>query len=79
MTGIEKNFGIVVRQQREQLGLSQEAFAEIAGVHRTYMSSIELGKVQVSIQVAHQLAKALEIPLSQLWGLVESMADQSAP
>lgn len=76
MTGIEKKFGIVVRQQREQLGLSQEAFAEKAGVHRTYMSSIELGKVQVSIQVAHQLAQALEIPLSQLWGLVESMADQ---
>lgn len=76
MTGIEKNFGIVVRQQREQLGLSQEAFAEKAGVHRTYMSSIELGKVQVSIQVAHQLAQALEIPLSQLWGLVESMSDQ---
>lgn len=76
MTGIEKNFGIVVRQQREQLGLSQEAFAEKSGVHRTYMSSIELGKVQVSIQVAHQLAQALEIPLSQLWGLVESMADQ---
>ncbi len=78
MMGIEKKFGIVVRRQREKLGLSQEAFAEKAGVHRTYMSSIELGKVQVSIQVAHQLATALGIPLSRLWRFVEEMADQTS-
>lgn len=77
MTGIEKKFGIAIRQERERRGFSQEAFAEQAGVHRTYMSSIELGKVQVSIQVAHQLAEALEIPLSQLWRIVEEIGDQS--
>ena len=43
--GISKAFGRVVRERREALGLSQEALAARAGIHRTYISSIELGKV----------------------------------
>ncbi len=54
------------------MGLSQEAFAEKAGIHRTYVSSIELGKVQVGIGVAHQLAVALNVPLSKIWRDIES-------
>ena len=45
--------GRAVRRAREQFGLSQEDFAEQAGVHRTYASSIELGKVSVGIDVAN--------------------------
>ena len=44
---ISKMFGQVVRRRREKLGLSQEALADRAGIHRTYVSSIELGKVRV--------------------------------
>ena len=61
-------FGRAVRRARKQVGLSQEDFAEHAGVHRTYVSSIELGKVSVGIEVANQLAVALGKKLS---GLVE--------
>ena len=64
-------FGKAVRQRRHALGLSQEDFADKAGIHRTYVSSIELGKVQISIRIAHQLAVALEMPLSVLWKNVE--------
>jgi transcriptional regulator with XRE-family HTH domain len=64
-------FGQAVRQQRETLGISQETFAEKANVHRTYISSIELGKVSVGIEVANQLAEALEIKLSNLVRLAE--------
>jgi transcriptional regulator with XRE-family HTH domain len=64
-------FGQAVRRQRETLGISQEAFAEKADVHRTYISSIELGKVSVGIEVANQLAEALEIKLSNLVRLAE--------
>lgn len=71
MDAIERQFGAVVRRRRQKLGLSQEAFAAKAGIHRTYISSIELGKVQVSIQIAQQLADALEVPLSRLWQDVE--------
>jgi transcriptional regulator with XRE-family HTH domain len=52
-------FGRTVRLQREKLGLSQEEFADRAGVHRTYISSIELGKVNVGIEVANELSIAL--------------------
>jgi transcriptional regulator with XRE-family HTH domain len=51
---------------RERLGLSQEDFAERANVHRTYISSIELGKVNVGIEVANALASALGLKLSEL-------------
>lgn len=71
MRKIEELFGIAVRKRREQLRLSQELFAERAGVHRTYISSIELGKVQVSIGVAQRLADALEVRLSTLWREIE--------
>jgi transcriptional regulator with XRE-family HTH domain len=72
MQNIEVAFGKVVRQRRLELGLSQEDFADKAGIHRTYVSSIELGKVQVSIRIAEQLARALETPLSRIWRQVES-------
>ena len=55
-----------MRQLRERLGISQEDFAEKAGVHRTYVSSIELGKVNVGIEIANQLALALGRRLSDL-------------
>ena len=72
---IEIRFGLAVRRHREKLGLSQEAFADVAGIHRTYVSSIERGKVQVSIGIAHQLAIALQVPLSRIWREMEQEKD----
>lgn len=71
MPTISELFGAAVRRRRERLGLSQEAFADKAGVHRTYVSAIELGKVQVSIGIAAQLADALGTPLSKIWREIE--------
>lgn len=59
-------FGRAIRKAREELGFSQERFAERANVHRTYISSIELGKLNVGIAVAHGLACALGMKLSEL-------------
>jgi transcriptional regulator with XRE-family HTH domain len=59
-------FGSAVRRERENLGISQEEFAERAKVHRTYICSIELGKVNVGIEVAAALASALGLRLSRL-------------
>ena len=72
-------FGAAVRRRRERLGLSQEDFADKAGIHRTYVSSIELGKVQVSIGIAFQLAQALEVPLSKVWLEVEKNLAKEGP
>ena len=71
-------FGAVVRRHRERTGLSQEDFADKAGIHRTYVSSIELGKVSISIAIAHQVAVALEVPLSRIWREVERALDKEA-
>ena len=69
---IETLFGAIVRRHREESGISQEDFADRAGIHRTYQSSIERGKVQVSIGIAQKLATALGIPLSRLWSELEA-------
>lgn len=61
-----RTFGQTIRREREKLGLSQEEFAEQANVHRTYISSVELGKVSVGIEIAHALACALGMRLSEL-------------
>jgi transcriptional regulator with XRE-family HTH domain len=71
MEPIEKLFGAAVRRRRQKLRLSQEDFADRARIHRTYVSAIELGKVQVSIGIAQQLAAALEMPLSKIWLEIE--------
>ncbi|HXA77862.1 MAG TPA: helix-turn-helix transcriptional regulator [Candidatus Acidoferrales bacterium] len=55
-----------MRLGRERLDLSQGDFAERANVHRTYISSVELGKVNVGIEVANALAGALGLRLSDL-------------
>ncbi|MBI3463836.1 MAG: helix-turn-helix transcriptional regulator [Planctomycetes bacterium] len=74
MRQIEILFGQAVRRRRERLGISQKAFAQKAGIHRTYASSVELGKVTVSIRIACQLAQALGVPLSKIWNDVERLA-----
>ena len=44
----------------------------MARIHRTYVSSIELGKVDVGIGVAYKIAKALKLPLSKLFKETET-------
>ena len=61
-----KKFGEKVREQRIKKGLSQEELAELSGLHRTYISSLELGKRNVSLINIHALAKALGISPDKL-------------
>ena len=80
MRSLQEIFGAAVRRHRERLGLSQEAFAERAGIHRTYASSVERGKVQVSIVIAQKLAETLRVRLSDLWKEVEEeLGDPDSP
>lgn len=64
---IAKQFGVVVRKLRTNRGMSQEAFADLCGVHRTYMGAIERGEKTVTIETAGKIAKALNIRISQLF------------
>lgn len=54
-------FSTNLKKYRTKTGLSQEAFAEKAGLHRTYISSIECGKRSISLDNIQRIADALEI------------------
>lgn len=58
---ILKVFAINLRKYRNQLGLSQESFAEKAGLHRTYISAIERGKRSIALENVQKIADALGI------------------
>jgi transcriptional regulator with XRE-family HTH domain len=55
-----------IRQLRVKKAISQEALAELAGVHRTYLGSIERGERNVSIDNIGRLADALGVTVSEL-------------
>lgn len=59
-------FGYAVRQARIDAGLSQESLAHLAGLHRTYIGSIERGERNVSIENILRIAKALDVTCSVL-------------
>ena len=58
--------GSLIRKYRQKGKMSQERLAEKADIHRTYVSDIELGKVDISITVAYRICQALNISLSLL-------------
>ncbi|MFD1190814.1 helix-turn-helix domain-containing protein [Phenylobacterium conjunctum] len=51
-----------VRQLRKAKGLSQDAFADECGVHRTYVGGVERGEYNVSVDNIERFAKALGVP-----------------
>ena len=59
-------FGTRVRKLRSEKGLSQEAFASLCGLDRTYISGIERGVRNVSLANISLIAEALGISLSEL-------------
>jgi transcriptional regulator with XRE-family HTH domain len=58
--------GKTIAERRRDLGFSQEDLAEEAGLHRTYVGSVERGERNVSLINLVKIAVALRIPLSRL-------------
>jgi transcriptional regulator with XRE-family HTH domain len=57
---LQRTIGRNLRAYREARGLSQEAFAEILGVHRTYMGSVERGERNLTLRSVERLAARIE-------------------
>jgi len=62
-----QQFGLNVVYYRKKMRLSQTQLAELVDIHRTYVSSIELGKVSVSFDILFKLAEVLDVPVSKLF------------
>lgn len=60
-------FGQRLRERRVQLGMTQEALATRAGLHPTYVSRLERGKVNVSLAAILRLCHALEMSPANLF------------
>lgn len=59
-------FGEKVRSLRESKGMTQEALADAAGLHRTHISLIERGGRSARLETIEALAKAFEVQPSRL-------------
>jgi CheY-like chemotaxis protein/DNA-binding XRE family transcriptional regulator len=64
--------GMAIKTQRASLGISQEELAHRAGLHRTYVSDLERGVRNPSIESIEKLAGALQISVSKLFESVEN-------
>jgi len=62
-------FGTAIRNRRNNLRISQEELAYRAGLHRTYISDVERGARNLSLESIDKLARALELSLSALFSL----------
>ena len=58
---ILKVFGTNLRKYREEKKISQEKFAEMTGLHRTYISDVERFQRSISLNNVQKIADALEI------------------
>ena len=67
-----KTVGKVIKQYREKKNWSQEVLSGLAGVNRSHLSKIEIGKNSPTITILHRIADALGIKTSELIKTVES-------
>ena len=64
-------YGKAIRHIRQNKKISQEELADLCCLHRTYISDIELGKRNVSLENIEKIAKALNMTISEIFVEVE--------
>jgi CheY-like chemotaxis protein len=64
---LKRLFGTAIKGKRAELGISQEELADRAGLHRTYVSDVERGARNLSLESIEKLAHALELSISGLF------------
>ena len=69
---VRAEFGRRVRELRRQRGHSQERFAALSGLDRSYYGSVERGERNISLDNISAIARALEVPIRELFASSES-------
>lgn len=72
---VSRRFGLAVRNRRIAAGITQEALAEGAGIHATYVGMVERGLRNPTLDVAARIAKALKAGHSAL--IAESLSERT--
>ena len=67
MENIRVRFGKALRQRRNKLGVSQEAFADMCELDRTYIGGIERGERNVALVNIEKIARTLRVSISELF------------
>lgn len=68
---LKQQVGARIRELRKELEISQEALAYKANVDRTYVTDVENGRRNVSLEILERLIKALEITVSEFFNTKE--------
>lgn len=68
---IQIALGLVSKELRNQIGLSQEKFALKIGMDRTYYASVESGKRNISLANIEKIATGLGVTLTELFSQIE--------
>jgi transcriptional regulator with XRE-family HTH domain len=66
VSDIGERFGERLRAVRRSQQISQEKLADLAGLHRTYISSVERGERNVTIETVQKLADSLHVTMAEL-------------
>ena len=66
VANVLERFGLHLRKVRTKVGISQEKLAELSGLHRTYVSSVERGKRNISLLNIDRMATAMNVSLREL-------------
>jgi len=73
---LESSFGLVLRQLRQNRGLSQEQLGFESGYHRTYISLLERGQKSPSLQTIFKLAEVLKVEPSEIIERIQALQSQ---
>jgi CheY-like chemotaxis protein/DNA-binding XRE family transcriptional regulator len=77
LADLKKRFGAELKRRRMESGISQERLAELADLHRTYISAVESGKRNLTLESIQRLAQALGASVASFFAAVEAVPGET--
>lgn len=70
-TKVQQKLGQAIQNKRLELKMSQEQLADLAGLHRTYIGSVERGERNISLKNIVLIAKAVKLKVKDLFSIID--------